>query len=168
MDFDQWHYFPNHAIGWAECFLHCYLCAASARFRLWERLIFQQCREFSNRRIIYRHGDPNIGPVTAQRVPVLESESFYRDGYNVYRGTASGGPYPTKLTPSPQPTTSMTDSTVMAADDLLLRRDLGRPEQCGKHLLQSIDGRRSLILSPFPIPFRRSTAANPRDQSSLD
>jgi hypothetical protein len=35
-------------------------------------------------------------------------------GYNVYRGTASGGPYPTKLTPSPQPTTSMTDSTVMA------------------------------------------------------
>src|ERR1700730_15790749 len=35
-------------------------------------------------------------------------------GYNVYRGTASGGPYPTKLTPTPQPTTSMTDSTVMA------------------------------------------------------
>jgi fibronectin type 3 domain-containing protein len=36
-------------------------------------------------------------------------------GYNVYRGTVSGGPYPTKLTPSPQPTTSMTDGTVLAA-----------------------------------------------------
>jgi hypothetical protein len=35
-------------------------------------------------------------------------------GYNVYRGTTSGGPYLTKLTPSPQPTTSLVDSTVMA------------------------------------------------------
>jgi hypothetical protein len=35
-------------------------------------------------------------------------------GYNVYRGTTSGGPYPTKLTPSPQSATSMIDSTVVA------------------------------------------------------
>jgi hypothetical protein len=35
-------------------------------------------------------------------------------GYNVYRGTSSGGPYPTKLTPSPQPTTGLVDNTVMA------------------------------------------------------
>jgi hypothetical protein len=35
-------------------------------------------------------------------------------GYNVYRGTTSGGPYPSKLTPSPLPTTSLVDSTVMA------------------------------------------------------
>jgi fibronectin type 3 domain-containing protein len=35
-------------------------------------------------------------------------------GYNVYRGTSSGGPYPTKLTPSPQPTIGMVDNTVMA------------------------------------------------------
>lgn len=34
-------------------------------------------------------------------------------GYNVYRGIASGGPYPSKLTPSPQPTTSLVDNTVM-------------------------------------------------------
>jgi hypothetical protein len=35
-------------------------------------------------------------------------------GYNVYRGTTSGGPYPTKLTPSPQPTNSLVDRTVMS------------------------------------------------------
>ena len=35
-------------------------------------------------------------------------------GYNVYRGTTSGGPYPSKLTPSPVPTTSLVDNTVMA------------------------------------------------------
>jgi hypothetical protein len=35
-------------------------------------------------------------------------------GYNVYRGTTSGGPYPSKLTPSPLPTTSLVDNTVMA------------------------------------------------------
>ena len=34
-------------------------------------------------------------------------------GYNVYRGTTSGGPYPSKLTSSPQPTTSLVDNTVM-------------------------------------------------------
>jgi len=33
-------------------------------------------------------------------------------GYNVYRGTQSGGPYPTKLTPSPQAGTSFTDANV--------------------------------------------------------
>lgn len=33
-------------------------------------------------------------------------------GYNVYRGTSSGGPYQL-LTPSPQPDTSFTDSTVL-------------------------------------------------------
>ena len=33
-------------------------------------------------------------------------------GYNVYRGTQSGGPYQ-RLTPSPEPTTSYTDSTVL-------------------------------------------------------
>jgi hypothetical protein len=35
-------------------------------------------------------------------------------GYNVYRGTAPGGPYPSKLTPSPQAGTSLVDSTVVA------------------------------------------------------
>ena len=35
-------------------------------------------------------------------------------GYNVYRGTTSGGPYPTKLTRSPQPMTSLVDNTVVA------------------------------------------------------
>ena len=35
-------------------------------------------------------------------------------GYNLYRGTTSGGPYPSKLTPSPVPTTSLVDNTVMA------------------------------------------------------
>lgn len=34
-------------------------------------------------------------------------------GYNVYRGTTSGGPYATKLTPSPQLATSMIDNTVV-------------------------------------------------------
>jgi hypothetical protein len=33
-------------------------------------------------------------------------------GYNIYRGTVSGGPYPTKLTSSPQAQTSFVDSTV--------------------------------------------------------
>ena len=32
--------------------------------------------------------------------------------YNVYRGTQHTGPYPTKLTSSPQATTTFTDSTV--------------------------------------------------------
>jgi Abnormal spindle-like microcephaly-assoc'd, ASPM-SPD-2-Hydin len=35
-------------------------------------------------------------------------------GYNVYRGTTSGGPYPSKLTPSPLLTTSLVDNTVVA------------------------------------------------------
>jgi len=34
-------------------------------------------------------------------------------GYNVYRGTTSGGPYPSQLTPSPLPTTSLVDNTVI-------------------------------------------------------
>lgn len=36
-------------------------------------------------------------------------------GYDVYRGTTPGGPYPTKLTPSPQPTNSLVDGTVKGA-----------------------------------------------------
>jgi hypothetical protein len=36
-------------------------------------------------------------------------------GYNVYRGTVSGGPYPTKLTPSPQNDTSLVDSSVQSS-----------------------------------------------------
>jgi hypothetical protein len=36
-------------------------------------------------------------------------------GYNVYRGTVSGGPYPTKLTPSPQNDTSLVDSSVQTS-----------------------------------------------------
>jgi hypothetical protein len=35
-------------------------------------------------------------------------------GYNVYRGTTPGGPYPSKLTSSPQVGTSLVDSTVAA------------------------------------------------------
>jgi hypothetical protein len=34
-------------------------------------------------------------------------------GYNVYRGTTSGGPYPSQLTPSPLPTNSLVDNTVI-------------------------------------------------------
>jgi Abnormal spindle-like microcephaly-assoc'd, ASPM-SPD-2-Hydin len=34
-------------------------------------------------------------------------------GYNVYRGTAPGGPYPSKLTPTPQSTTTLVDNTVV-------------------------------------------------------
>jgi Abnormal spindle-like microcephaly-assoc'd, ASPM-SPD-2-Hydin len=34
-------------------------------------------------------------------------------GYNVYRGTAPGGPYPSKLTPTPQLATSLVDNTVV-------------------------------------------------------
>jgi fibronectin type 3 domain-containing protein len=33
-------------------------------------------------------------------------------GYNVYRGTTSNGPYPTKLTASPVTTVDFTDTTV--------------------------------------------------------
>jgi len=33
-------------------------------------------------------------------------------GYNIYRGTTSGGPYPLKLNSSPQPGTSFSDNTV--------------------------------------------------------
>jgi hypothetical protein len=36
-------------------------------------------------------------------------------GYNIYRGTTSGGPYPTKLNSSPQPATSFVDNTVLSA-----------------------------------------------------
>jgi hypothetical protein len=36
-------------------------------------------------------------------------------GYNVYRGTTSGGPYLTKLTPSLQAATTMIDNTVMTS-----------------------------------------------------
>ena len=35
-------------------------------------------------------------------------------GYNVYRGTQNGGPYPTKLTPTPQPGTNYDDTTVQS------------------------------------------------------
>lgn len=35
-------------------------------------------------------------------------------GYNIYRGTASGGPYPLKLSSSPQPGTSFSDNTVLS------------------------------------------------------
>jgi hypothetical protein len=35
-------------------------------------------------------------------------------GYNVYRGTTPGGPYPSKLTSSPQSATSLVDNTVAA------------------------------------------------------
>jgi hypothetical protein len=34
-------------------------------------------------------------------------------GYNVYRGTTSGGPYPARLTSTPQPMTSLIDSGVV-------------------------------------------------------
>jgi hypothetical protein len=34
-------------------------------------------------------------------------------GYSIYRGTASGGPYPSKLNSSPLPGTHFTDDTVL-------------------------------------------------------
>jgi Abnormal spindle-like microcephaly-assoc'd, ASPM-SPD-2-Hydin len=36
-------------------------------------------------------------------------------GYNIYRGTVSGGPYPTKLTSAPQADTSYVDSSVQSS-----------------------------------------------------
>ena len=60
-------------------------------------------------------------------------------GYNVYRGTTPGGPYPSKLTSSPQAATSLVDNTVSGRDDVLLRRDLCRSELRGEHLLQPIN-----------------------------
>jgi fibronectin type 3 domain-containing protein len=36
-------------------------------------------------------------------------------GYNVYRGTASGGPYSTKLTSSPVNDTNFVDSSVQSS-----------------------------------------------------
>jgi len=35
-------------------------------------------------------------------------------GYNIYRGTTSGGPYSTKLNSSPQPGASFVDNTVLS------------------------------------------------------
>lgn len=35
-------------------------------------------------------------------------------GYNIYRGTTSGGPYPLKLNSSPQPETSFIDKAVLS------------------------------------------------------
>jgi fibronectin type 3 domain-containing protein len=35
-------------------------------------------------------------------------------GYNIYRGTMFGGPYPSKLNSSPQPGTSFVDNTVLS------------------------------------------------------
>jgi len=35
-------------------------------------------------------------------------------GYNIYRGTTSGGPYPSKLNSSPQPGTTFVDSTILS------------------------------------------------------
>jgi len=37
-------------------------------------------------------------------------------GYNMYRGTTSGGPYPTKLNSSPVTGTTYTDETVQAGE----------------------------------------------------
>lgn len=35
-------------------------------------------------------------------------------GYNIYRGTTSGGPYPSKLNSSPQPGTTFVDNTILS------------------------------------------------------
>jgi len=35
-------------------------------------------------------------------------------GYNIYRGTKFGGPYPSKLNSSPQPGTTFVDDTVLS------------------------------------------------------
>ncbi len=57
---------------------------------------------------------PPSNPPTAHSVSLFWSPSPSAViGYNVYRGTASGGPYPTKLTSAPQATTSLTDDSVM-------------------------------------------------------
>lgn len=37
-------------------------------------------------------------------------------GYNIYRGTTSGGPYPSKLNSAPQPGTSFVDNTVLSGN----------------------------------------------------
>ena len=48
------------------------------------------------------------------------STSLNIAGYNVYRGSVSGGPY-TRITSSLVAVTSFTDSTVLSWPDLLLR-----------------------------------------------
>jgi Abnormal spindle-like microcephaly-assoc'd, ASPM-SPD-2-Hydin len=58
---------------------------------------------------------PPSNPPSAHSVSLFWSPSPSAViGYNVYRGTTSGGPYPSKLTSSPQPTTGLIDNTVMA------------------------------------------------------
>lgn len=47
-------------------------------------------------------------------VALTWSDSGQVSGYNVYRGTTSGGPYPTKLNSSLVPQTNFTDSTVQS------------------------------------------------------
>ena len=45
----------------------------------------------------------------------IASSSSSVVGYNIYRGTSSGGPYSTKLTSSPQPDTSFVDDSVQSS-----------------------------------------------------
>jgi Abnormal spindle-like microcephaly-assoc'd, ASPM-SPD-2-Hydin len=58
---------------------------------------------------------PPSNPPSAHSVSLFWSPSPSAViGYNVYRGTTSGGPYPSKLTSSPQLTNGLVDNTVMA------------------------------------------------------
>jgi len=55
-------------------------------------------------------------PTPAQRSVDLSWEPSVSPviGYNIHRGTTSGGPYPLKLNSSPQPGTHFVDDTVLA------------------------------------------------------
>ncbi|SRR5579883_1579492 len=54
------------------------------------------------------------GTGTAPMVSLAWSDGGQVSGYNIYRGTSSGGPYPNKLNSSLIPQTSFTDTTVQS------------------------------------------------------
>lgn len=71
-----------------------------------------------NEEVVQRVKDAALGGtcVTGHTVSLswTASTSANVTGYNIYRGTASGGPYATKLNSSPVVGTSYTDSTAQA------------------------------------------------------
>ncbi|MGO9864405.1 MAG: choice-of-anchor D domain-containing protein [Terriglobales bacterium] len=64
---------------------------------------------------------PTVQSLTGTGAPYVAldwNSSEDATGYNVYRGTVNGGPYPTKLTTSPIATTTYNDTTVVSGQNL--------------------------------------------------